>query len=86
MFRSERVFHMICQKEVHEKVHAEIQRLLTLLDMKTQAYNFDIRIDKDYNVYLMEVGPRNGGNMIAQVIEKATGIPFVEYMLKSSYG
>ena len=73
-------------KEVHEKVHAEIQRLLTLLDMKTQAYNFDIRIDKDYNVYLMEVGPRNGGNMIAQVIEKATGIPFVEYMLKAAMG
>ena len=70
-------------KEVHEKVHAEIQRLL---DMKTQAYNFDIRIDKDYNVYLMEVGPRNGGNMIAQVIEKATGIPFVEYMLKAAMG
>ena len=73
-------------KEVHEKVHAEIQRLLTLLDMKTQAYNFDICIDKDYNVYLMEVGPRNGGNMIAQVIEKATGIPFVEYMLKAAMG
>ena len=73
-------------KEVHEKVHAEIQRLLPLLDMKTQAYNFDIRIDKDYNVYLMEVGPRNGGNMIAQVIEKATGIPFVEYMLKAAMG
>lgn len=73
-------------KEVHEKVHAEIQRLLTLLGMKTQAYNFDIRIDKDYNVYLMEVGPRNGGNMIAQVIEKATGIPFVEYMLKAAMG
>ena len=73
-------------KEVHEKVHAEIQRLLTLLDMKTQAYNFDIRIDKDYNVYLMEVGPRYGGNMIAQVIEKATGIPFVEYMLKAAMG
>ena len=73
-------------KEVHEKVHAEIQRLLTLLDLKTQAYNFDIRIDKDYNVYLMEVGPRNGGNMIAQVIEKATGIPFVEYMLKAAMG
>ena len=42
-----------------------------LLDMKTQAYNFDIRIDKDYNkLYSMGLD-YNGGNTIAQ-IEKLT--------------
>ena len=58
---------------VQEKIHAEIQRLLTLLKMKTGAYNFDIRIDKNENVYLLEIGPRNGGNYIPQVIQYATG-------------
>ena len=42
-------------KEVHDKIHSEIQRLVTLLNMKTSCYNFDIRIDNDHNVYLMEV-------------------------------
>lgn len=73
-------------KEVHDKIHNEIQRVLTLLNMKTGAYNFDIRIDKDYNVYLMEIGPRNGGNMIPQVIEYSTGVNMVEYTVKAAMG
>ena len=71
---------------VHDKIHSEIQRLLDLLKMKTQAYNFDVRIDANQQVYLMEVGPRNGGNMIAQVIQKATGVDIVEYMIKAAIG
>ena len=36
-------------REVQDKVHAEIQRLLSLLGMQTTTYNFDLRIDEDYN-------------------------------------
>lgn len=72
--------------EIHDKIHSEIQRCLTLLNMKTGAYNFDIRIDKDMNVYLMEIGPRNGGNMIPQVMEYTTGIDLVEYTIKAAIG
>lgn len=73
-------------KKVHEKIHNEIQRLLTLLNMKLGAYNFDIRIDNEENVYLMEVGPRNGGNFIPQVIRYATEIDMIEYTIKSAMG
>ena len=73
-------------KEVHDKIHNEIQRLLTLLEMKTTTYNFDIRIDKDYNVYLMEIAPRDGGNYIPQIIKYATGIDLVEYSLRAAMG
>ena len=38
--------------EIHDKIHDEIQRLVTLLGMTTSCYNFDIRIDDKYNVYL----------------------------------
>ena len=71
---------------VQEKIHDEIQRLITLLDMKTATYNFDIRIDKDYNVYLMEIAPRDGGNYIPQIIKYATGIDLVEYSVKAAMG
>lgn len=70
----------------HDKIHAEIQRLFALLDMKTGAYNFDIRIDEDENVYLMEIGPRNGGNFIPQVIRYATGIDMIDYTIKAAMG
>ncbi len=72
--------------DIQDKIHAEIQRLLTLLDMRTSTYNFDMRIDKDYNVYLMEVAPRDGGNYIPQVIRYATGVDLVECSIKAALG
>lgn len=71
---------------VQDKVHGEIQRLLTLLGMRTCTYNFDLRIDKDYNVYLMEVAPRDGGNYIPQIIRYATGVDLVEYSVRAAMG
>jgi biotin carboxylase len=73
-------------ERVQEKIHNEIQRLLILLDMRTGAYNFDIRLDHEGNVYLMEIGPRNGGNYIPQVIKYATGVDLVEYTIKAAVG
>lgn len=73
-------------KRIHDRLHNEIQRAIMLLDMKTQAYNFDARIDENENVYLMEIGPRNGGNLIAQVTEYATGVDMVEYTIKAAMG
>lgn len=73
-------------KKVQEKIHNEIQRLLTALNMKTSTYNFDMRIDKDYNVYLMEVAPRDGGNYIPDVIKYATGVDLVECSVKAAMG
>lgn len=72
--------------EIHDKIHAEIQRLLTLLGMGTTTYNFDIRIDKDYNVYLMEIAPRDGGNYIPQIINYITGVDLVEYSVRAAMG
>ncbi len=71
---------------IQDKVHSEIQRLLTLLNMGTCTYNFDLRIDKDYNVYLMEAAPRDGGNYIPQIIKYATGVDLVEYAIRAAMG
>lgn len=73
-------------KEIQDKIHGEIQRLLYLLNMQTSTYNFDMRIDKNYNVYLMEVAPRDGGNYIPDVIKYATGVDLVECAVKSAMG
>lgn len=53
---------------------------------ETGAYNFDIRIDDEDNVYIMEIGPRNGGNFIPQVIKYATNIDMVELSIKATMG
>lgn len=73
-------------EEIQDKVHLEIQRLITALNMQNCTYNFDMRIDKDYNVYLMEVAPRDGGNYIPQIIKYATGLDLVEYSILLAMG
>ena len=73
-------------KWLHDKIHEEIQKLISILSMKTSTYNFDIRVDKDYNVYLMEVAPRDGGNYIPQIINYATGVDLVECSIKAAMG
>ena len=73
-------------KEITDKVHEEIQKLLNLLHMRTTTYNFDMRIDKDFNVYLMEVAPRDGGNYIPDVIKYATGVDLVECAVRAAMG
>lgn len=73
--------------QVHQKIHDEIQRLLTLLRMGNCTYNFDIRVDKNMNVYLMEIAPRDGGNYIPQVIRYLTdGTDLVEYSVRMAMG
>ena len=77
-------YHM--PEPVQDKIHETIQRLLEKLHMKTCTYNFDMRIDNNYNVYLMEVAPRNGGNYIPEVIRYATGTDLAEYAVKAAAG
>lgn len=71
---------------LQKKVVEEIQRLLTLLEMKTGAYNFEARIDKDEKIYLMEVGPRNGGNGIPIISKYATGVDMLKYTIEGALG
>lgn len=73
-------------QRVQEKVHNEIERAFKLLGVKTNAYNFEARVDEEENVYLMEIGPRNGGNLIPQVTKYATGVDMVEYTIKAAMG
>lgn len=73
-------------ESVQDRIHAEIQRALSLLGMRTSSYNFDLRIDSDLNVHLMEIGPRSGGNYIPQIIKLATGVDLVECSVKAAIG
>lgn len=73
-------------ERIQNKIHKEIQRLITLLGMKTCTYNFDMRIDEKENVYLMEIAPRDGSNYIPQIIRYATGVDLIEYSVRAAMG
>lgn len=66
--------------------HSESQRLLTLLSMKTGALNFDYVFSEDGRFYFLELGPRNGGCLIPEVIRYANNIDLIKYTVDASIG
>lgn len=72
--------------EQKRKVDSELQRLIRALGMRTCAYNIEVILDADDNVYVLELGPRNGGSYIPQLIQYATGVDMVEITLKAAMG
>ncbi len=72
--------------EMKNKVDAELQKLITALGMKTTAYNIEVIIDEHDEVYILELGPRNGGSYIPQLIKYATGVDLVEYTIRAAVG
>lgn len=78
-------FPYIGSSSDYKIVNNAIQKILKLLKMHTGAYNFDIRLHNK-EVYFLEIGPRNGGNLIPQVIQKAFGIDLVKASICASLG
>lgn len=69
-----------------EDLERQIQRLITLLGMQTTAYNVEAIVGRDGRVYLLELGARSGGSLIPQVIEHATGINMVTWVIRAAAG
>jgi biotin carboxylase len=68
------------------KVHDAVQELLSAIGMKMGALNFDIMVSNDNEVFILEIGPRNGGNMIPELIEFSTNVDLKEYSIKAALG
>lgn len=79
-------FPYAADEKTQQSVHDELQRAIRLLGMNTTAYNFEVRIGKDHSVNILEIGPRNGGNLIPQVTRYATGVDMVEYTIRAALG
>ena len=69
-----------------ETAHRETQRLLDLLDMKIRALNFDFVFDKEGRFFFLELGPRNGGCLIPEVIRYATNVDLVRSTVNVALG
>jgi biotin carboxylase len=66
--------------------HIETQRLLSLLGMRTGALNFDFVFTQDGKFYFLELGPRNGGCLIPEVIRYTTGIDLIKNTVDAALG
>ncbi|MBR0453063.1 MAG: ATP-grasp domain-containing protein [Bacteroidales bacterium] len=69
-----------------DELEQQLQRLISLLGMKSNAYNVEAIVGQDDKVYLLELGARSGGSLIPQVTEYATGVNMVTYAIKAAMG
>ena len=61
-----------------DELRSELQRLMTLLNMKTGLYNIETRLCTNGKPYIMEVSPRAGGNRLAEMLKYVTGEDIIE--------
>lgn len=73
-------------QEYQDKARAQIQQIFDLLHMKMGAFNFEYIIGQDGEVYVLEIGPRNGGNLITDAIKVARDVDLAEYTIKIAIG
>lgn len=73
-------------KQVEAELASELQRLISLLGMRTTVYNIETRVGVNGNPYIMEVTPRGGGNRLAEMIRYATGIDMITAAVRAAVG
>lgn len=73
-------------KEQETELTSEIQRLLTLLGMRTSVYNIETRIGTNGKPYIMEVSPRGGGNRLSEMLRFATGVDLITNAVRAAVG
>lgn len=65
---------------------SEIQRLITLLGMKTSVFNIETRISQNNKPYIMELTPRGGGNRLCEMLRYATGVDMITAITRAMVG
>ena len=72
--------------EEEEYLTSEIQRLITLLGMKTAVFNVETRVGVNGKPYIMELTPRGGGNRLCEMLRYATGVDLITAITRTIVG
>lgn len=73
-------------KEQEAYMTSEIQRLITLLNLKTVVYNIEVRVSSNGKPYIMELTPRGGGNRLCEMLKYATGVDMITAITRAMVG
>ena len=80
------IFPSLFSEKIKKDSIREVQKIVTLLKLCSGAINIEIMIDSAENIFVMEIGPRNGGNFVPQITRYATGIDFVKMTVDAAIG
>lgn len=64
----------------------QVQDILTKLGFRQGPCNVEYIIGADGKVYVLEIGPRNGGNLIPFALQDVTGVDLTELTIRQAVG
>ena len=73
-------------REMKQKAVDELQKIFSLLGMKTGPCNVEFVVGKDGEIYFLDLGPRNGGCNIPYLEQAATGFNENTYTIRAAVG
>ena len=79
------VFPAALAPEVRARIAAALERLLAQLDLRDTAAHVEFKLDGE-RLRIIEVNPRVGGDMIAELVESATGVDLVSLIVRLQAG
>ena len=79
-------FPYMQKTSVQQKAHDIIESILNRLNMQLGGLNIEYLTDANDDIYILEIGPRSGGNLIPEVIKLATGVDLIAYSVDAAIG
>lgn len=73
-------------QETQQKAKNIIQSIFDKLGMRFGGFNSEYIADDNGEVFLLEIGPRHGGNFIPDTIKTALGIDMIEASIRACVG
>lgn len=73
-------------EKAEKELSKELQRLISLLGMRTTVYNVETRVGTDGKPYIMEISPRGGGNRLSEMMRYATGVDMITGAVRAAVG
>ena len=74
------------EQNLQDDLTIQLQRLFSLLGVKSGIYNVESRVCSDGRAYIMEISPRGGGNRIAEIQDMATSQCLIANEIKKALG
>jgi len=79
-------FPYIQDSALQKKAFGIVESILRKLDMRVGGLNIEYLTDQTGEIYILEIGPRSGGNLIPEVIKYATGVDLIAASIDGAMG
>lgn len=79
-------FPSVLNNDLQQKAKTQVESILMKLGFEAGAFNVEFVVDTNGEVWVIEIGPRNGGNLIPQVIKCASGVDTISATVNDAIG